>query len=198
MLFKKRKRSNGNINFLPIGTFFIIGALYFLSVSYSEKWNFNWTGIRTEIRDSIKALDHDGRLTSEFVGYNMATPNQWHRQNWLRRHINTNELIQLTDYPSGTVKGFVYEELMRNSKIEKYNLCKKVLNDTLTFVHYSSGCIGTGFMLSEFTIRYAPDFGGYEIREALTKAEFREIDSLLELRLQKKDFYRREYQKGIK
>jgi hypothetical protein len=127
MLFKKKKRHKNKLNFLPIITLGIIGFIYFLSVSYSEKWNFEWKGIRKEIKDSIQALDKFGNLTSEFAGYNMNTPKQWHRQNWLRKNINTFELLKLTEYPSGTVKGFAYEELLTKPNIEKYELYKKTL-----------------------------------------------------------------------
>jgi hypothetical protein len=198
MLFKKKKRHKNKLNFLPIITLGIIGFIYFLSVSYSEKWNFEWKGIRKEIKDSIQALDKFGNLTSEFAGYNMNTPKQWHRQNWLRKNINTFELLKLTEYPSGTVKGFAYEELLTKPNIEKYELYKKTLNDTLTFVHYTSGCIGNRFMLSEYAIKVVPNFRNYELKNQLTNEQVIEIENLLEKRMSKEKFYKKEYYKRIK
>jgi hypothetical protein len=194
MLYRKKKRAHHKMNIFPLVSLFFIGALFVLSTSYSEKWIFKWQGIRTEIKDSIQALDKYGVLTSKFVVHGRAS-NQWHRQNWLQKTIHTHELIKLTEYPSGTVKGFAYSELMRISEIEKYPLYKEILNDTLSFVLYSPGHSTANFMLSEFTLQYTLNFENLDLKKQLTDLQFKEIDSLLKLRLRKKDFYRRLYEK---
>ena len=195
MFQKKKKRTHrGKTNFLPILTLFLVALLYFISTSYSEKWNFKWTGIRKNIKDSILALDKYGGLTGPAVGYSGRTPNQWYRQKWLLENATENELYELTDYPSGTVKGLAYSGLILKSSANKYDLYQKSLNDTLAFVYHTSGCIEAGFMLSEYTI----DFIGRENIKDLSSEQRKKIMTLYSERLSKKEFYKEEYYKLLK
>ena len=193
--------------FLPILTIFIVVILYFLSFSYSQKWNFNWKGIRPEIKDSIKSLDEYGEITSYAVGYSGRTPNQWHRQNWILKNVNREEFLKLIEYPSGTVKAIAYEGLLRDEKFDqKFDLINKSLNDTLTFVHYTSGCIGTGFMLSDYVINFVGNINNElppsNIKDFpklnLSKKQIESINYKFRMRKEKLDYYKKEYLKTIK
>lgn len=193
--------------FLPILTIFIVGVLYFTSFSFSKKWSFNWKGIRSNIKDSIKTLDKYGEITSYAVGYSGRTPNQWHRQNWILKNITRKELLKLIDYPSGTVKAIAYEGLLRDEGFtNKFNLINKSLNDTLTFVHYTSSCSGTGFMLSDYVINFIgnvkkslpPSESKDFPKLNLSKKQIELINSEFEKRKEKLQYYKKEYLKTIK
>ena len=131
----------------------VLSLLYFSEINYN-KLNFSWKNIRSEIKDSVISLDKYGTLTNGVIGIAGLTPQQWHRQNWIIDNSTESELLSLTDYPSGTVKGLAYKGLIIKNHANQYELLKKSLNDTLTFVHYTSGCIGSGFMLSEYILEY--------------------------------------------
>ena len=52
----KKKRTNEKKNwtiYLPILSMIFVAILFMYSNSYTEKWNFDWKGIRSEIKDSI-------------------------------------------------------------------------------------------------------------------------------------------------
>lgn len=193
--------------FLPVLTILIVGVLYFLSYSYSPKWNFNWKGIRPEIKDSIKSLDEYGEITSNAVGYSGRTPNQWHRQHWILKNANKEEFLKLIEYPSGTVKAIAYEGLLRDEKFDhKFDLITKSLNDTLTFVHYSFSCGGTAFMLSDYVINFIGNINNElpptNIKDYpklnLSKKQLASINNTFRMRKEKLDYYKKEYLKTIK
>ncbi|RXP52473.1 hypothetical protein EC396_11225 [Lutibacter sp. HS1-25] len=170
---------------------------------YTEKWSYDWKGIRPQIKDSIIELDKYGELTSKSVGVAGITPQQWHRQNWIIENSKESELLKLTDFPSGTVKGIAYEGLLKKDYLKQYDLFKKVLNDTLTFVHYQSGCFSNGFMLSDYIISYKtiienPELNQNPININLTDSEKKEIIKLMKKRKEKEGFYKEEYLKRLK
>ncbi|MFD1062065.1 hypothetical protein ACFQ1Q_02305 [Winogradskyella litorisediminis] len=198
MKFRKTNRRKTKMNYIPLFSLGIIFLLLSFTFSHSYVNNFNWNGIRSEIKDSIIEFEKYGSITSKYVGYAGKTPQQWYRQNWLNENLNEKELSKLTEYPNGSVKGLAYWNLIKNKKVEKKELFEKALNDTLAFVHYQSGCIGTGFMLGEFVVSFVPATENIELKEILNKKERKEILNLLEKRKMKENFYKKEYYKTLK
>ena len=115
--------------YLPIITVILIVISYNFSVSYSEKLNFKWYGIRANIQDTILKFDNYGIITSKGVGYSGRTPQQWYRQNWINKNLTTEELEKLTHYPSGNVKGIAYVSLLKRNK-NKSELLRNSIKDT--------------------------------------------------------------------
>tara|TARA_R100000789_G_C3006361_1_gene150172 strand:+ start:432 stop:1028 length:597 start_codon:yes stop_codon:yes gene_type:complete len=198
MKFKKINRRKTKGNYIPLFSVGIILLLFIYSFSHNQINDFNWNGIRKEVKDSIIAFEKYGGLTSEFVGYAGKTTEQWYRQNWLNENLKEGELSKLTEYPNGSVKGLAYWNLFKNEKVKKRKLFEKALNDTLAFVHYQSGCIGTGFMLGEFVVSYLPMTENIKLEEILTEEENKEILNLLKKRKMKENFYKKEYYKTLK
>ncbi len=186
------------MNYIPLFSLGIVFLLLSFTFSHNYVNNFNWNGIRTNVKDSIIAFEKYGSITSKYVGYAGKTPQQWYRQKWLNENLNENELIKLTEYPNGTVKGIAYWNLFKNKKVDKKELFEKALNDTLAFVHYQSGCLGTGFMLGEFVVTYLPMKENISLNEILSKKERKGILKILAIRKEKENFYKKEYYKTLK
>lgn len=198
MKFRKINRRKTKMNYIPLFSLGIVFLLLSFTFSHNYVNNFNWNGIRTNVKDSIIAFEKYGSITSKYVGYAGKTPQQWYRQKWLNENLNENELIKLTEYPNGTVKGIAYWNLFKNKKVDKKELFEKALNDTLAFVHYQSGCLGTGFMLSEFVVTYLPIKENISLNEILSKKERKRILKILAIRKEKENFYKKEYYKTLK
>lgn len=202
----KKKRVNEKTNwniYLPILSMIFVAILFAYSNFYTEKWNFDWKGIRNEIKDSIELLDRSGEITFDKTDFSGRKVIEWYRQKWLLENVNELELVKLTDYPSGTVKAIAYEGLIRKSDVDIFPLLEKSLNDTLTFVHYQSGCIVTSIMLSDYLFSYLTNLNDelppiqnpLEIK--LTEKQKSEIVSLFKKRKSKEDYYKEEYFKRL-
>jgi hypothetical protein len=198
MKVKKINRRKTKINYVPLFSLGIVFLLLLFTFSHSYVNNFNWNGIRANVKDSIIAFEKHGSITSKYVGYAGKTPPQWYRQNWLNENLTEKELSKLTEYPNGSVKGIAYWNLLKNEKVSKKELFEKALNDTLAFVHYQNGCLGTGFMLGEFVVSFVPSTENISLKEILNKKERKEILKLLEVRKEKKQYYQKEFLKTLR
>ncbi len=201
---RKKTRQKNAFIYLPIVTLLLVGTLYYLSLSYSPKWNFKWEGIRKEVKDSIIALDVYGEIAFDNRTQSGRKIQQFYRQKWILKNANNKELLKLLEYPSGTVKAMAYQGLVHSPKVKKYPLFKKSLNDTLTFVFYQSGCTGSGVMLSEYVINFISRLSN-EVPPILnppkidiTSEEKKEILALLEEKKSKETYYQQEFYKTIK
>ena len=200
---KSIKESNAEFKnhltvYLPIFTILIIVILYYFSQTYSDKWNYNWSGIRLEIKDTILEFDKYGVITSNATGYSGETPQQWHRQNWILKNATTSELEKLIDFPSGIVKGIAYVGVLHRTK-NKRDLLNKSLNDTLSFVFYQSGCVSRDFLLSEY-LNIILNIENYQpcCSIKLTESERNEFLGKLKNLKSKKEYYKKEFYKRIK
>ncbi len=200
--FRKRKTVEKNrcIIYLPIMTFIVIGIFFYFSNAYRPSWTYDWTGIRAEIKDTVKLIEDYGGVTGYIVGYNCVTPRQFYRRIWFMHNANEFELLKLTDYPHGAVKSTAYEGLLRKKSCNSFQIMTKSLNDTTTFVEYSSGCLGTTKMISEYLMEEVlylddspPQPEGFYVQFNLTKDEIRNIKAIYKLRISKKDEYINKY-----
>jgi len=196
---KRRKSTILNLNlFLPIITFLVVGFLFAFSNYYTPKWNFNWEGIRKEVKDSILKFDKYGMLSFNDL-------EQIERQRWILNNLSSSEYNKLLSYPSGEVKVMCYVGLMRDPMSDKYSLFKGSLNDTLTFVNINLGCFINEFMISDYVINQITNLSGNyppvfnkELEYNLTQKEKKEILSLFKARKVKEDYYKEEFYKSIR
>ncbi|CAM1344524.1 hypothetical protein [Tenacibaculum amylolyticum] len=202
---KKKKHNTQQLPYLlPILTFLMVGFLFIISNSYTPKWNFKWKGIRKEVKDSVQRLDRIGEISSDSISQYGYRLDSYFIHKWLIENVKPLEFYKLLDYPNGTVKAVAYEGLMYNNKVKKYPLFMKSLNDTLAFVYYRSGCIGSGAMLSDYVINFitnidhqAPPKYNPPIIE-LTLEEKEEILTLFKKRKAKEKYYFEEFYKIIR
>ncbi|HMR43559.1 MAG TPA: hypothetical protein PKC40_06990 [Saprospiraceae bacterium] len=183
---------------LPIGTLVIVGWLFILSSFYEPSWIFDWAGIRPEIRDTVKLVDKYGSITSGSVGIEARTPQEWYTRIWLMKNADEDELKTLLAYPKGAVKATAYEGLIKKpNATSKFDLIYQALNDTTTFIHYQSGCVGEPLLVGEYLIDHVTGISG-RLRpfspESVMKYNLsdEEINTLMELyhkRMNKKDEY---------
>ena len=159
-----------------------------MSSFYEKSWTYNWNGIRGNIKDSIKVVEFRG-ITSGTGGNGRSTIDEVLRRRWIMNKATESELLQLLEYPNGTVKAIAYEGLIRKRNFkQKTKLILHGIQDTDYPVPYQSGCEGWNMELSEYLIRhvlmiddqtapYPPklidDFGISEIDKEKILAEFR-------------------------
>ncbi|CAL2093150.1 hypothetical protein [Tenacibaculum sp. 190524A05c] len=201
---KKRVPNFSFKSYFPIFTFLVVAFLFSFSSFYSPKWNYDWRGIRKQVKDSILKFDYYGSISWDSTNQFGDRLQSYFTHRWILDNADPHELYHLLDYPDGTVKAIAYEGLMYNSSIKKYPLLKKVLNDTLSFVSYRTGCIGSGTMLSNYVISFvtniderAPTKINAPIID-LTKKEKEEILKLLDQRISREKYYKEEFYKTIR
>ena len=179
--------------FLSVFFLFFLLLHFSFSSSYDKSWNFDWSGIRPQVKDSILALKKYGNISFGTRGNGRIETKQFNRQEWISKYVFDSELIELLDYPDGTVKGLSFQILLKKQKKLKYKLLKKALNDSLTFVHFQMGCVGSGIMLNEYLSFFAFDeFQNKDfthLKDGLTEKQFLEIKALYIERKSKEDYY---------
>ena len=147
------KRSYFSIVF-PIMTIMGIGFLFVLSSFYEKSWSYNWNGIRSQIKDSIKVAEPNG-LSSGLVGLVPKRNQQYFRQMWIMENATKSELLKLTDYPNATVKGIAYEGLIRKETFNnKSDLILKAITDKEFKINYQTGCTWIQMSISEYLIEF--------------------------------------------
>ncbi|MDO1451954.1 hypothetical protein Q0590_37140 [Rhodocytophaga aerolata] len=186
---------------LPIGTLLIAVLLSIWSIYYKPSLSYSWTEMRPQMRDSVRIIEEYGAIPGEFVGIAATTPQQWYTREWLMNNAKENELIKLLEYPNGVVKATAYEALVKQSSLDKYSLLSQVLNDTITFVYYQSGCQGEMLMLGEYILKHviylpsdktpSPQPGALMNLE-LAQVQVQELQYLYEHRMEKKKQYLKE------
>jgi len=73
----------------------------------------------------------------------------------LMHMASDDELIKLLEYPEATVKTTAYQALLGRESYDHYQLLKKAINDTTTFVSYQDGCVGELMMIAEYLSHYS-------------------------------------------
>ncbi|QIE58687.1 hypothetical protein G5B37_03655 [Rasiella rasia] len=146
-----KKRNRFSIIF-PILTIIAIGILFTFSSFYEKSWSYNWNGISEQIRDSIKVAEYGG-ISSGVVGVSGRKPKQFDRRIWIMKNATEKELLNLTEYPSGTIKAIAYEGLLRRKDYkDKTSLVLKSLKDTEYPIEYQSGCLSSKMYVGEYLI----------------------------------------------
>ena len=137
----------------PILTIVMIGIITAFVTHYQPNWNYNWVGIRKEIKDSIEVSALCG-ITSGFGGMGISTKGEVDRRQWIMGNATQSELLQLTEYPNGTVKAIAYEGLLRKKEFaNKMELTLRAIQDTLYLVDYQSGCFIWNREIGEYLVQ---------------------------------------------
>ena len=148
-----KKRNRFSIIF-PILTIIGIGILFVFSSFYEKSWSYNWTGIREQIKDSVKVAEYGG-ISDGLVGELPKKPNQYDRRFWIMENATETELLKLTQYPNGAIKTIAYEGLIRKKDFDgKSELIIKAINDTEYSIGFRSGCTATAMYIGEYLIDF--------------------------------------------
>lgn len=148
----RNKRSRFSILF-PILTIIGIGIITVIVTNYELNWNFNWSGIRKEIKDSLQVAELNG-ISSGVGGMGVSTKSEVDRRRWIMKNATESELLKLTEYPNGTIKAIAYEGLLRKKEfVEKTELTLRAIKDTIYLVDYQSGCIGWSREIGEYLVQ---------------------------------------------
>jgi len=114
---KHNQKSTFSILF-PILTIVLIGIVTVIITNHEPKQFYNWTEIRTEIKDSIQVSESRG-ITSGVGRMGISTKNEVDRRKWIMKNATNYELQKLTEFPNGNVKAIAYEGLLRNVTLHK-------------------------------------------------------------------------------
>ncbi|MBE9577252.1 hypothetical protein [Flavobacterium proteolyticum] len=137
---------------IPILTIIGIGIVTVFSAYYEKKWSFNWSEIRGKIKDSIKIAEIHG-ISNGVGGNGMSTEKEVNRRRWIMENATDKELLNLIEYPNGTIKAIAYEGLLRRNEFKwKTELTLKAINDTIYRVDYQSGCLSSNRLIGEYLI----------------------------------------------
>ncbi len=193
---KKKLRNKRTKNPFSILVIFLtivgLGFMFLTSMYYEPSWNFNWSNIRKNIRDSITLSKYRG-ITSGVGGMGISTENEVRTRIWVMTNATEHELLRLTEYPNGTIKAIAYEGLLRKKEFnKKAELTLRALKDTTYLLSYQSGCIGWERKIGDYLIKdilmiddeMPPPPPGMNSNIKLTEMEKRHI--LLEYKKQKK------------
>jgi hypothetical protein len=130
-----------------------IGIITAFVTNYQLNWSYNWGGIRTEIKDSLKVAELRG-ITSGVGGMGISTKSEVNRRRWIMRNATESELLKLIEYPNGTVKAIAYEGLLRKKEFtNRTELILRAIQDTTYLVDYQSGCIGWNREIGEYLVQ---------------------------------------------
>ncbi len=150
----------------------IFGMIIFgLCSFYEPDWHFDWQGIRPEVKNTVLEVKDRG-VDHIYSGEAGGISTQYKKQQWLLKYATADELQKLTAYPDGTVKVIAYEGLLKDPSVkDKASIVLNVINDTVTKVYYTIGCIGDRTDVSEYVMRHTVfnnliySSGAREIRE---------------------------------
>lgn len=181
------ERRNRFSTIFPIVTIVGIGISLILSSAYEDAWLYNWDGIRNEIKDSIKAVEHD-RVIETFILSDDNKGDRIRKQNWIMNSATETEFLKLTEYPNGKIKAIAYEGLLRRPEFEtKLDLLLKAITDNDHSVYLQVGCEAISMSISRYLVEFvlqiddrSPPFLGEKTNFGLTRTE--EIQILTEYR----------------
>ena len=170
------------MSLLIVVTFFF----FFISDAVSEQKKpenqFNWSGIRPQIKDTVIALSDYGCITNYRVGLFGDISYQWYRANWFKENASAEELKQLLYYNDGVIRGYAFDGLVLKKDTMIFEYMKDSFNDSI-IVYTLYGCVGTGVQLWEYYLSTNLKKNGYRFNQQ----QKNELDSLIEL---KKNEYR--------
>lgn len=147
--------------YLPVFTIAAVSLVFYFSKINLPHSNFNWEGINSEVRDTVKKIEAYDAVTDRMIGIAAKKSPQWKRQMWLKQNATLAELQNLKAYPNSAVKAIIFDGLLKRKKQDNYELMKEAFRDTTTFFDYQSGCIGMPFMLGEYLYEEVLYMGEY-------------------------------------
>ena len=115
------------------------------------KHQFDWTGVRSHIKDTILRIAEYNDVSSYFVGYDAHVSPQYDRAKWFMNNAETYELKKLINYNNGAVKAYCFKSLLKRNDVELFDYIVQSYHDK-TMVYTTSGCIGGEYTLFEFYI----------------------------------------------
>lgn len=137
-----------------------IAFVYIISTGYEKSWNFDWSEIRTEIKDSIMISKFRG-ITSGMGGMGVSTKDEVQRRTWIMKEASVTELLKLSEYPNGNIKAIALEGLLRKKEVKnKTEVILNAINDNKFIVNYQSGCIGEAIGVGKYIVSYVLSLDG--------------------------------------
>lgn len=127
--------------------------LLYLSCNSNDKVTkeeLNYEGLNSAIKDTILKIAAYGNIDGEGIGVGGETSIQWYRQQWIKKNLNTEELLLLKDNSNNTVKAVIWESLAFKDFPKKFELFEELMKDTSTTVDYQFGCLGGQMLLAEY------------------------------------------------
>lgn len=200
MHFKRKYQRRIKLNkfnfgrIIPLFLLFLIFFTFGFSNSNFKTWNFNWNGIRSEIKDSILKFKWRQKIVT--LPNEMSDSREINTQNWIRINTSTDELTKLIKYPDSYVRAISYDALLRRPSINKYIHIKNVLNDTLSYIVVYGGCFRNDISIAEYILKQQLGFGtirprkSFKIEDQLTIEQVKEIDSLFKSFKKKEGSYK--------
>lgn len=137
---------------LGVVLFFLI-FFVFINQPKNPVWNYDWTGIRSEIRDSTMIINDMGEL---WIGLSSDFKPVKHREDqlrickWISKNATQEELKLLIDFPNSGVKTAVYLGLLKKENQDNFHLIERLLNDTTHFYNDQSGSMSYTGLISEY------------------------------------------------
>ena len=99
---KKRRNNNERSRFsilFPILGVVGIGLIIVLTSGYEKSWEFSWSGINRNIKDSISIYQSQS-ISSGIGGNGKAIPEEIERRKWIMKNATKSELLKLTKFPN--------------------------------------------------------------------------------------------------
>jgi len=103
---RKRRNNNKRSRFsilFPILTILGIGMIAVLTSGYEKSWTFNWSGIQSNIKDSISFYKHQS-LSSGIGGNGRAMPEEVESRKWIMENATESELLNLLSFQTEILK----------------------------------------------------------------------------------------------
>lgn len=181
--------------FLSVFFLFFLLLHFSFSSSYDKSWNFDWSGIRPQVKDSVLKIKRYGRLVT--AAGEDGDFSQIKIQSWFYRNAKTTELVKLTNFPDPNIKALSYNTLLRKENRKKFFFLKKALKDTLSFVNLEGGCLTYDMHLGEYLLKHQLNFGlrrpkgMHHIEDELTFDQILEIQKLYLHNKQEEENYKR-------
>ena len=139
MINRKRNRKHF-FSLLPLISLFIILITILFSFNIGE-FNYDWKGIRENVKDSIIGYDK-GDFYNDIYDYE--------KRNWIMNYTSELELLKLAEHPSGNIKVIAYLGLLKKENFSnKYELVLESLKYTNS-VYYVQGCFGLEKKFNEY------------------------------------------------
>ena len=119
----------------------------------NQQSEFNWNGIRPEVRADVELFEDFERITTNYIGRDGEIPNEWYLKSAIMQNATEKELVSLTDYPVGSIRAIALDALLKRPNTDHYKWIMKALNDTTGFFELQVGCISDVQMVGEYIIQ---------------------------------------------
>ncbi|UZR93817.1 hypothetical protein [Chondrinema litorale] len=136
-----------------LNLFLCITLIVTFSKCTCEQTEFNWNGIRPEVRADVELFEGFERIATNYISRGGETPNEWYLKSAIMQNATEKELISLTDYPVSSIRAVALDALLKRPNTDHYKWIMKALNDTTGFFEFQVGCISDVQMVGEYIIQ---------------------------------------------